>query len=304
MATDAERDRAFRRERARRARALPRIQRETADEVRRILRRADREIRARLAGDASDFERFLGPQTRRSIRQAIEQLGAQAGEKMAEGASRAWQAGVGLVDAPIDAAIALETPGAGIGANLASVDARQLRATRTFLTSKMEDVSVAVINRINTRIGLVATGAASPGEAVGQISKILGSTRSRAITIVRTELGRAYSVAGHERMTQARRVLPGLRKEWRRSGKLHSRLEHDAADGQVRDVDKPFDIAGVKLMYPRDPAGPAKETINCGCQSLAFMESWDRAPGRPFTEEELVASPERRDLQDRTPVSP
>ncbi len=109
--------------------------------------------------------------------------------------------------------------------------------------------------------------------------------RGRALTIVRTELGRAYSVAGQQRFDQAHEVLPGLQKQWRRSGKIHSRASHDRADGQVRDVDKPFDVAGVQLRFPRDPLAPAQETINCGCTSLLFMASWEVVtPGRlPFT---------------------
>ena len=302
MATDAERSRAFAKERAKRQRALPRIQRETSAELGRLLRRTERELRAQLAGDASDFARFLAPQLRRSVRTTIETLGTEAGEAFANGASEAWDAGVALVDEPINAALALESPGVRISSQLADVDLRQLRAMRTFLTDKMTEVSVQAINRVNTQIALVATGAQTPGDAVGQVARILKSTRGRAITVLRTELGRAYSTAAQERQALARERLPGLKKQWRRSGKLHSRIEHDAADGQVRDVDKPFSVGGVELMYPRDPAGPAAETINCGCQSLPYMASWEEAgvlssPGRrAFTDDEIAARPIRAEL--------
>ena len=308
MATDAERNRAFKKERTKRSRALPRIQRETDAEIGRLLRRTDRELRAQLADDASDFTRYLNPQLRRSVRSTLETLGADAGETLASSAGDAWDAGVALVDEPINAALALETPGASVAANLASVDIRQLRAMRTFLTDKMTEVTAQAINRVNTQIGLVATGVQTPGDAVGHIAKVLKSTRGRAITIVRTELGRAYSVAAQERQAQASQRLPGLKKQWRRSGKLHSREAHDAADGQVRDVDKPFSIAGVALMFPRDPAGPAKETINCGCQSLPYMESWAerdalRNPGRrAFTDDEIAARPSRAEINQPAPA--
>ena len=302
MATDTERNRAFRKERMKRRRALPRIQRETSAELGRLLRRAERELRAQLAGDASDFTRWLNPQLRRSVRTTLEGLGTEAGEAFANGASDAWDAGVALVDEPINAGLALETPGARIASQLADVDIRQLRAMRTFLTDKMREVTAQAINRVNTHIGLVATGVKTPGDAVGDLAKILKSTRGRAVTVLRTELGRAYSTAAQERQTIARERLPGLKKQWRRSGKLHSRIEHDAADGQVRDVDKPFDIGGTKLMYPRDPAAPAAETINCGCQSLPYMASWEQAgvlssPGRrAFTDDEIAARPARAEM--------
>ena len=47
---------------------------------------------------------------------------------------------------------------------------------------------------------------------------------SRALTLIRTELGRAYSLAGQQRMEQAAEVLPGLRKQWRRI--LRERAAH------------------------------------------------------------------------------
>ena len=39
------------------------------------------------------------------------------------------------------------------------------------------------------------------------------SPRARDLTLIRTELGRAYSLAGQQRMEQAAEVLPGLRKQ-------------------------------------------------------------------------------------------
>ncbi len=93
----------------------------------------------------------------------------------------------------------------------------------------------------------------------------------------------------------------GARSQWRRSGKLRARINHDAIDGQIREVDKPFAVGGASLMYPRDPAGPAAETINCGCQSLPWMESWEVGnPGRkPFSDEEIARDPRRADLEGK-----
>lgn len=122
--------------------------------------------------------------------------------------------------------------------------------------------------------------------------------RRRAMTIIRTELGRVHSLAGQQRKAQAAEVLPGLKKQWRRSGKLRSRRGHDLADGQICAVDEPFIVNGVALMFPRDPTGPAKETVNCGCTSLPFMDSWEvMQPGRQsFGDREMAADPFKRDL--------
>ena len=279
MATDAERHRAFNSERARQERELGRIQRDTAVSLAEQIAEAERRIAAQLAGgDASDFTRWLSPQLRRSLRAVLDELGAGAGEALAAGAERAWDAGVAGVDAPIDAALGRDAPGVELRGVLPSVDRRQLEASQAWLTGKMRDVTAETARRVNTELGQVMLGVQTPSDAVTAIAGRLGSDRRRAITIVRTELGRAYATAGQARMAQARRSLPGLRKQWRRSGKTHERPGHVAMDGQIRDVDESYTTPdGVELRYPRDPRGPASETINCGCQSLPWMESWEQA---------------------------
>ena len=170
---------------------------------------------------------------------------------------------------------------------------------RAFMTDRIKDLSAATANRISGELGLVTIGTQSPGDAVGNVARLIGSGRDRAITIVRTEVRRAFSVASQERLAQAPETLPKLKKQWRRSGKIHSRLHHDSIDGQVREGDEPFTLGnGVRIMFPRDPAAPAAETINCGCESLPFVEQWDvKNPGRvPFSDEELRRSEVKRDL--------
>lgn len=267
--TDDERDRRFKGERKRQARRQAAIQRDTAAEIKRLLREAEATIKARLAAQLSEFDQWRLPELRRSIENALAEFEDGATGAFTSGTGKAWQAGIDLVDAPVAAG------GVEIRALLTSVDTRQLEAMRTFLTGRVRDISLKAANAINGQLGLVVAGAQDAGRATTAVTKILRqNSRKRAITIVRTEVGRAYAVAAQERKDQAARVLPGLKKEWRRSGKVFSRPDHDAADGQVVAVGESFIVAGEELMHPRDPAGSPSNTINCGCQSLPFMESW------------------------------
>lgn len=173
-----------------------------------------------------------------------------------------------MVDRPVEASLAL---GGRPQFRLAAIDTRQLDAIRGFLTGRMTDISTTMANQINTQLGLVAIGAETLAGATAAIARILHvggvqGGRRRPLTIIRTELGRAYSIAAQQRRAQAAEVLPGLKKLWRRSGKLHSRHGHYLADGQIRAVDEPFIANGLELMFRRDPAGPAQET---GCQGSA-----------------------------------
>lgn len=297
--TRRERDAAFRKARTAERRRQTRIQRDTHRELLRILKTAEARIAAILAATPSDYQAWMLPQQQAAIRQAMAEIAAQLGETIDQAALASWRAGIDLVDRPIAAG------GLNITAVLPQIDTAQLDALRAFMTERMEDVGVTLANKINAQLGLVAIGSQGVSEAITQIERLIETGgRSRATTIVRTELGRAYAVATQRRMDQAREILPGLQKQWRRSGKLHSRPSHDAADGQIVDADKPFIVGGVALMHPRDPAAPAAETINCGCESLPYMATWDVAnPGRkPFTADELAASKFRRDLQNSVPL--
>ena len=92
----------------------------------------------------------------------------------------------------------------------------------------------------------------------------------RAQVISRTEVGQAAAQA--ERETIDALGLDIKRKEWVNSGLDNSRESHVEADGQSRPNDKPFDVGTGQLMYARDPSGPAREVINCQCDTLYFEE--------------------------------
>ncbi len=301
--TPAERAKAFRRERARQVKRYVDASRKTAKQVADILKDAERRVRSEIAGsNLSEFQAWQLPNIQQSIRVAMAEIGEALAAAGGDGAATTFQIGVDLVDEP------LKSGGIVVRGILPDVDLRQLMAIRTFMTDRLKDVSTEAANKITGQIGVVMIGGQTPGQAVDSVAAILKSGRGRAQTIVRTEMGRAFSVATQERQAQASEHLPGLKKQWRRSGKLYSRIAHDTADGQIVDVDKPFKVNGVSLMYPRDPKGPPGETINCGCVQLPYMESWDmRRPDRqPFSDREIYRNPQKRDLarELNPPVDP
>lgn len=97
--------------------------------------------------------------------------------------------------------------------------------------------------------------------------------KTRADTIANTETAAAFNFARDKAMREA-----GVtHKKWLLS---HSPLikehrpTHVEHDGQTVPVDEPFDIGGVKFMYPTDDslgAGP-EDIINCHCVAIATTE--------------------------------
>lgn len=272
--------------------AKTRIQADTNREIVRLLRLAHDRVTSILARQPSDYQRWALPQLRRQIEAKLAEFGDAGGKTAVAGQQRAWDAGQAMVDGALSSGKA----GDLLVAQLPALDTGQLEAMTSFLTAKIGDIGTAVANAINQELGLVIIGAQTPSEAIAKVARIFGGNRTRAITVVRTELGRAFATASQRRMEQAAGRIPGLKKQWRRSGKLHPRENHEAIDGQIRDVDEPFDLPnGVQLMHPRDPAAPASETINCGCESLPYMDTWDLStPGaRPLSDAEIRARKSR-----------
>ncbi|MEQ8585147.1 MAG: phage minor head protein [Thalassobaculaceae bacterium] len=291
--TPRERNAAFKLVRKAKLAELVKLHRAAASDTQMLMARALDEIKAELGRTTSEFQSWQLARIRKSIEGHLAEISEALARTATTGAGEAWKLGVGIVDDP------LEAGGIRIAGLLPEVDTRQLLAMRTFLTDKIKGVTANAAGAAADQIGLTMIGAQTPSQAIDAIATTIDSGRGRAITVLRTEMGRAFSVAAQERKVDAATVLPGMRKQWRRSGKVQSRQAHDLADGQIVEVDKPFLVNGVELMFPRDPSAPASETVNCGCVSLPYMETWEvQQRGRQaFTDDELARSRSKRDLE-------
>jgi hypothetical protein len=289
---DAERTRRFMKARKRVQKEQAGRERETARLVQDALKSAKASVIAELAGTTTEFQAFQLPRIQKSIEAALREVGDDLAEAGARAAGSSWQAGVSMIDEPLAAG------GIRVAAILPEVDTRQLLAIRSFMTDRLRDVPAELVRKINAELAFTLIGTKSSSQTVSAVEAIIEGGRGRATTIVRTEMGRAFSMATQERQSQAAEVLPQLKKQWRRSGKVHSRKSHDLADGQIVPVDQPFIVGGVEIMFPRDPAAPAAETINCGCTSIPIMDSWTVSqPGRqPISDEEQRLDPFKREL--------
>lgn len=273
------------------------------DSVRRInadiddfLKKARQEIKIRLAEAPSDYQTWALTNVQKDIERVAEELKSELQSAGTAGFDAAINIGAAVVDEPLKSAFNYD-----LNARVQMASTEQIKAMRSFLTDRLADVGEQAKKKINEQLGLCLIGAQNPFQAAREIATHLGTNgRSRARRIVNTELGRAFSVATQERLKQAQEAGLKMKKQWRRSGKIHSRLTHDLADGQVVDADKPFIVGGVKMMYPRDPTAPVSETINCGCVCLPYMDDWEveHPADVPFTVEELNKSPEKRIVQD------
>ncbi len=226
---------------------------------------------------AKDFEAFRLPALLRSVDRAAQDWADKYGIDSRELLSRGFNLGAAQVDDPLRAA--------GIDVNLPQPSLSILQASQLATVDLITNLSRQAAEDIKSEILLAANGAKTPFDSIMAIEKSLddpatfGTIANRAEVITRTEVGRVQSIAAQARQEAAAVAVPGLKKQWLWSGV--SRQNHASINGQIREIDEPFDVpayrscAAEKLMFPRDPSGSACQTINCGCQSIPYKDDWN-----------------------------
>lgn len=291
----------------------------TDAEVARLIDQAIARILAQLAAAPSDYELWVLPRLMDGIRRVADDLAAQVAVQANNGLRTAWELGEKAVAAPLQAeAAALAQPlgatptavvlnPAAAVAGLGQPSLRQLRAVQTFTTELITGATADAVKTINRTLGQVVLGAASPYEAIKTVAAALPEKANHQVrAIVTSQLATAFNSAGYGALLKSAQLDPDIKKQWRRSGKLHSRANHDAIDGDVKAVAEHFVVATRKggtarLLFPGDPAAPLGETINCGCVVVAWKATWKmKNPAGTMTDAQRAA----RDAPRKRPRPP
>lgn len=132
------------------------------------------------------------------------------------------------------------------------------------------------INQLKKTVASEITRGIASGMPYDDIARNLknaaGVPLRKARTITRTEAGRVQEQATYDAAREAKAVGADVVKQWSsiRDGK--TRDSHRKLDGQVRELDEPFEVNGHKGMHPHD-FGVAEEDINCRCTMLTRARS-------------------------------
>jgi len=127
-------------------------------------------------------------------------------------------------------------------------------------TKRLRDVIAAEISR-----GLASN--MSYSEIARNISNQTGIAKNRARNIVITETHRIREEASQDARVEAKKKGANIVKQWDATLDGRTRDTHRRLDGQIREVDEPFEIDGKTAMYPGG-FGVAEEDCNCRCVAL------------------------------------
>lgn len=238
-----------------------------------LLNQTRKNILGELAGAPADsWQAHRLGELKRAVEGQLNTFKGELQGKIAKDQAAGWSMGKQLVDGPIQAA--------GIRASLTELSTTTLSVLQGYSADLVTGLSQDAFRKVNTQITQGILGEKTPFEIMQNISKdVFGVDKgiaARAETITRTEIARVQNAATQARQEQTVKAGVPLKKRW--TG-CSSRPEHLAVEGQIRDVDEPFDVGGEQLMYPGDPAGSPGNIINCGGYSAPHIESWSNLPG-------------------------
>lgn len=97
------------------------------------------------------------------------------------------------------------------------------------------------------------------------ISQHTDESIRRAATITRTEAHRVQNEAAENAMKEAKKRGADVVKMWDSTLDGKTRRTHRKLDGQIRELDEPFEVDGHKAMRPGGFGRP-EEDINCRCR--------------------------------------
>jgi len=127
------------------------------------------------------------------------------------------------------------------------------------------------IKKLQEKIAEEISRGISTGQSTGEMARNLASyakiPQNRALTIARTESHRIQCHATSDAQHKAKEKGADVLKQWDAALDGDTRDTHRRLDGQIRELDEPFEVAGQSAMYPGGFGDPA-EDCNCRCALL------------------------------------
>ena len=133
------------------------------------------------------------------------------------------------------------------------------------------------------QIAGAVTQAVLQGESIPKLAKRIAretaSTNMKAmVRYARTAMTGAQNAGRMEMLHQAKGMGIGVKKRWLATLDSRTRHNHRKLDGQIKDVDEPFEGEFGKIMFPGDPEGHPGDVYNCRCTLVYEYEGFPEDP--------------------------
>jgi hypothetical protein len=246
--------------------------------VQALLAATRRDVMRQLT-DAAGYRRFHLSEVLAGIDAQIQSYKSQVQGPVGRAVMDAARAGQ-------DMAAASGTPGVyGVSHDL-------LRAVVDVTNDQVRAVWSELGTGLKVQVRRATLGVTDPFEAIQKLVTVFAKTKQwreteyHAERIIRTEVGRAFQMAGQEELERAKESGLEPKKWWlaiddarARETHLHAwrRYQPGGDDGPIP-ADEHFEVGDVRMLFPGDPdargddKAVAGEVINCRCSSVPYVE--------------------------------
>lgn len=116
------------------------------------------------------------------------------------------------------------------------------------------------------------------------MQRITTMERTSAIRAARTACTNAMNAGRQMQFEKAQSMGIRVKKRWRCVRDARTRDEHAEADGQIREINEPYEVGGEEMMFPADNSGSGWNIYNCRCRSENFLPDYPRDMGMTYNE--------------------
>lgn len=136
------------------------------------------------------------------------------------------------------------------------------KLNKKIAAERVTNITNSTKNKLNRIITTSQAAGLNRKEIAKQLMETVdGMTKSRALTIARTETSTSTSIDNHDLL-----VSVGAKREWIHiGGGKNDREEHVAISGETVEGEEEYSIG---LLHPHDPAADASDTVNCHCDEI------------------------------------
>lgn len=121
----------------------------------------------------------------------------------------------------------------------------------------------------------------SPYKIAERLNSVAAMSYNASVRYARTMTTSAQNAGRYESFHRAKSKGIELTIEWQATLDGRTRHEHRLMHGQRRKVDEPFEVEGVKILYPAQSDGPGSSDIpqrliwNCRCTLLGWVNGFE-----------------------------
>lgn len=127
------------------------------------------------------------------------------------------------------------------------------------------------VNDLKRRIASEVSRGVAQAMPYSEIARNINNTSriglNKAFRIAKTEGHRITQASAYDAMKSAKEKGADVVKQWDATLDGKTRDSHRKLDGQIRELDEPFEVNGHEAMFPADFGRP-EEDINCRCVCL------------------------------------